>query len=164
MNPLYYTDFFTPHVGALHIIFSSKAIHQISFASQTKKEDPSGLKPAPKKMRSKLIVELNAYFSGKRKKFKFKAAIVGSPFERAVLEEALKIPFGKVKTYKEIATAIGRPKAYRAVGNALGKNQVPVIIPCHRVVGASSLGGYSSGITIKRKLLTLEAGQNSLPI
>lgn len=83
----------------------------------------------------------------------------GTKFQRKVWREIAKIPFGKTKTYKEIAEAIGNPLAYRAVGQACKKNPVPIIIPCHRVISSSgSLGGYRGGIKRKKILLDLEKG------
>ena len=78
-------------------------------------------------------------------------------FEKKVLEETSKIPFGKRLTYKDIAVKIGRRKSYRAVGNALGKNPLPVIIPCHRVVAKTGLGGFTGGLHIKKILLKIES-------
>ena len=78
-------------------------------------------------------------------------------FQLAVYSELLKIPYGKTRTYKQIAENIGKPKASRAVGNACNKNPFPFIIPCHRVVGSNgSLTGYAYGIDLKRKLLEFE--------
>jgi len=81
----------------------------------------------------------------------------GTEFEKKVWDALLEIPYGSTSTYKLIAAKIGKPKACRAVGNAVGKNPIPVIIPCHRVIREDrSLGGFSSGIEIKKKLLRLE--------
>ena len=78
-------------------------------------------------------------------------------FEISVLEETRKIPYGKTKTYSDIAKAIGKPKAARAIGNALRKNRTPILIPCHRVIKSDGrLGGFSMGLEWKRKLLKLE--------
>ena len=83
-------------------------------------------------------------------------------FEISVLKETRKIPYGKTKTYSDIAKAIGKPKAARAVGNALGKNRTPILIPCHRVIKSDGgLGGFSMGLKWKKKLLEQE-GINSL--
>ena len=79
-----------------------------------------------------------------------------TPFQRRVFKEMTRIPFGKTIAYKELAELVGRPKAFRAVANACGANPLPVIIPCHRVVASNGLGGYSSGIEIKKALLELE--------
>lgn len=81
----------------------------------------------------------------------------GTPFQEKVWQELLKIPYGKTKTYKEIASAIGHPNAYRAVGQACKKNPLPIIIPCHRVIGSNgNLGGYSRGKKMKMRLLEME--------
>ena len=78
-------------------------------------------------------------------------------FEISVLRETQKIPYGKTKTYSDIAKAIGKPKAARAVGNALRKNRAPILIPCHRVIKSDgTLGGFSMGLELKKKLLALE--------
>jgi O-6-methylguanine DNA methyltransferase len=83
-------------------------------------------------------------------------------FERAVLQSARGIPRGSTATYSEIATRLGKPKAARAVGNALHHNPVPLFVPCHRIVAASGLGGYSWGVDIKRKLLLLEGAHKRI--
>jgi methylated-DNA-[protein]-cysteine S-methyltransferase len=77
-------------------------------------------------------------------------------FERKVLLETLRIPRGRTVTYEELARGIGHPKASRAVGNALNENPLPIIIPCHRIVGKKDIGGYAFGIKMKKKLLELE--------
>ncbi len=79
-----------------------------------------------------------------------------TPFERRVYEATRAIPFGKVATYGQIAKVIGRPRSQRAVGNALGKNPIGIVIPCHRVVGFDSLGGYTGGLEHKKRLLRFE--------
>lgn len=80
----------------------------------------------------------------------------GSPFQQKVWQEIAKIPYGKTKTYKELAQALGMPKAYRAVANACGANPLPLLIPCHRVVGSQGLGGFSAGVELKQSLLQSE--------
>ena len=80
----------------------------------------------------------------------------GTKFQKSVWKELLKIPFGKLVTYKDIANKIGRPNSYRAVGNAVGANPLPIVIPCHRVISKTGLGGYSCGINYKVKLLKHE--------
>lgn len=108
-----------------------------------------------------IMIELKEYLNGFRKNFSSYIDVTfGTKFQRIVWDEILKIPFGEVITYKEIAQSIGQPKAARAVGNAVGANQIPIVIPCHRVVGSSGLGGYSLGLDIKRKLLSLEGINN----
>ena len=81
----------------------------------------------------------------------------GTEFQRSVWREIEKIPFGKTKTYLEIAKAIGKPGASRAVGSACGANPLPLLVPCHRVLASNGgLGGFSGGLDIKKKLLRME--------
>lgn len=101
--------------------------------------------------------EIIEYFSGTRKKFTFSFDLKGTPFQIQVWEALLEIPFGKTQSYSEIAVHIGRPTAVRAVGAANGENPIPIVIPCHRVIGKNgTLTGYRGGINIKSKLLQFE--------
>jgi methylated-DNA-[protein]-cysteine S-methyltransferase len=103
--------------------------------------------------------QLKNYFAGTSRVLDFDVEVEGTEFQRAVWEEISKIGFGETKTYGEIAQAIGRPKAVRAVGGAVGANPVPLIIGCHRVLGAAGkITGYSGGdgLPTKRWLLSLE--------
>jgi methylated-DNA-[protein]-cysteine S-methyltransferase len=103
--------------------------------------------------------QLQAYFKGKSKDLNFPVTLGGTKFQQSVWREIEKIGFGKVTTYAEIAKSIGNPKAVRAVGGAVGSNPVPLVIGCHRVLGASGrITGYSGGdgIPTKRWLLALE--------
>ncbi|MBI5682063.1 MAG: methylated-DNA--[protein]-cysteine S-methyltransferase [Deltaproteobacteria bacterium] len=88
---------------------------------------------------------------------KFRICPQGSSFQKEVWNALLKIPYGRTVSYKDVAQMINRPNASRAVGNVCGKNPIPIIIPCHRVIASDKgLGGYSSGLEIKKKLLELE--------
>jgi methylated-DNA-[protein]-cysteine S-methyltransferase len=103
--------------------------------------------------------QLKRYFAGKSQVLDFEVEVRGTEFQRAVWNEISKIGFGETKTYGEIAEAIGRPKAVRAVGGAVGANPVPLVIGCHRVLGAAGkITGYSGGegLPTKRWLLKLE--------
>jgi len=106
----------------------------------------------------RIEAEIREYFRGRRRDLRDIPVDLGdsTPFERRVYEATRQIPFGKVATYGQIAKAIGHPNAQRAVGNALGKNPIGVVIPCHRVVGADSLGGFTGGLDYKKKLLRFE--------
>lgn len=99
---------------------------------------------------------LTDYLLGKSKTIPLKYKVIGTEFEHKVWNEILKIPYGETRTYGEIAKNIGLPKAYRAVANACGANRVALLIPCHRVVGKSKLGGYKWGIDYKEKILAFE--------
>jgi len=105
------------------------------------------------------VDQLTAYFAGELMEFTVPLELRGgSEFERAVWGEIAKIPYGEMRTYGAIATALGDPGAARAVGTACNHNPIPVIVPCHRVVGAGGkLIGFGGGLPRKRKLLELEA-------
>jgi len=101
--------------------------------------------------------QLSEYFLGRRTEFDMPLNPTGTEFQRDVWDVLLRIPFGKTKSYAEVAAATGRDKAARAVGNAVGINPIPIIIPCHRVLAANNkLGGFSLGLDMKRKLLSIE--------
>lgn len=105
----------------------------------------------------KTFEELFQYLDGKRQKFTVPINPKGTPFQKSVWKNLLKIPYGKTATYKEIAIACGNSKAVRAVGMANNKNPIAIIIPCHRVVGSNGkLYGYASGTQIKEALLKIE--------
>ncbi|MCZ6617148.1 MAG: methylated-DNA--[protein]-cysteine S-methyltransferase [Gammaproteobacteria bacterium] len=107
--------------------------------------------------------QLEEYFGGKRREFELDLAPAGTPFQLSVLDELLKIPYGETCSYRDIAIAIGNPKAVRAVGGANGSNPIPIVIPCHRVVGSNgSLTGFGGGLPVKRFLLDLEFGRPGL--
>jgi methylated-DNA-[protein]-cysteine S-methyltransferase len=103
--------------------------------------------------------QLAEYFAGERREFDLPLAPEGTSFERAVWGELAKIPFGETRSYGEIAQILGRPGAARAVGRANGANPIPIVVPCHRVIGADgSLTGFGGGLEVKSRLLELEGG------
>lgn len=106
--------------------------------------------------------QLEEYFAGRRSEFDLTLAPAGTPFELEVWEELRKIPFGETRSYGEIAAAVGRPGSARAVGRANGANPIPIVVPCHRVIGANgSLTGFGGGLEAKARLLEIEG--RSLP-
>ena len=153
---LEYTYMETP-VGQLMLAGEGEVLHHLSF--------PSGkmcFKPKPdwdyhasafKQTRH----QIDDYFAGQLKRFDLALAPSGTEFQRKVLGALQKIPFGQMRSYKDIAKTIGRPNSMRAVGAANGRNPIPLIIPCHRVVGADgSLTGFGGGLDTKAFLLRLE--------
>jgi O-6-methylguanine DNA methyltransferase len=101
--------------------------------------------------------QLAEYFRGERVRFELPTAMYGTPFQQAVWAALAAIPYGEVRSYKALAAAIGRPSAVRAVGGANNRNPLPIIVPCHRVVGADgALVGYAGGLEAKSYLLELE--------
>lgn len=106
---------------------------------------------------SMATIQLDEYFQGKRTTFSLPFKLTGTPFQLAVWKELQNIPYGQTTSYKEIAQKINKPKAYRAVGIANNKNPLPIIIPCHRVIGSNGkLIGYAGGLKLKNYLLELE--------
>ena len=104
----------------------------------------------------KVKKQLDEYFLRMRKTFDLDIKIDATPFQKDVLDEIAKIPYGKTLTYGEIASELGNKNASRAVGSACNMNPILIIIPCHRVVSKNGLGGYSAGLENKKYLLSLE--------
>lgn len=101
--------------------------------------------------------QLDEYFAGKRKTFDIPLHITGSDFQRKIWNILIDIPYGEIKSYKDIAVGFGNSKAVRAVAQAIGANGISIFIPCHRVVGSNrSLTGYAGGLDAKRMLLEIE--------
>lgn len=105
------------------------------------------------------LQQLSEYFAGMRQEFDLRIAPEGTAFQKLVWQELRKIPFGRTASYGEIAERVGNPKACRAVGMANSKNPIPIIVPCHRVIGKDgSLTGFGGGLEVKKQLLKLEQG------
>ena len=104
-----------------------------------------------------VITQLNEYFYEGRSKFEIQYTFLSTTFRSRVYKEMSKIAYGTTLSYSDLATKVGQPRAFRAVGTACGKNPLPIIIPCHRVKGKSSLGGFTGGLDIKKFLLRLES-------
>ncbi len=132
-------------------MFSGKRLAEIRFESDTPSY-PKGKAPESFKK------ELNEYFSGKRRDFHQNVIFLeGTDFEKKVWLSLREVPYGETRTYKWLAERIGNSKAARAVGRALSRNPIPIVIPCHRIIESDgSIGGYSGGADIKRRLLDLE--------
>lgn len=115
----------------------------------------STVEPAfePCREAARQIVE---YLDGKRRRFELVLDLRGTEFQRRVWDALLEIPYGQTCSYGDVARVIGQPAAVRAVGAANGANPIPIIVPCHRVVAAHGIGGYSGGLSVKRRLLALE--------
>ena len=111
------------------------------------------------------ITQIEEYFQGTRTEFDFPLDFDGTPFQIAVWKQLLNIPYGQTRTYGEIARLLGKPGAARAVGMANHDNRIPIVIPCHRVVGHDgSLTGYAGGLHIKQQLLNIETGTRTLTL
>lgn len=145
-------EIFESPVGRLYLIFSGRFLAGISF------KKPSGVPFKDDTAPKSFIKELTQYFEGSKSTFTQKVRFLsGTDFEKQVWNTLREIPFGETRSYKWMAEKIGRPAATRAVGRALSKNPIPIVIPCHRVIESDgSVGGFSSGVETKRRLLDLE--------
>ena len=154
-------DYLESPIGPLLIAGDSAGLRRIEFPRRGKPVKPSaGWEKSPRELRE-VTKQLKVYFAGKRTRFDLKLAPEGTEFQRAVWKALQTIPYGKTISYGELADKIGNPKAVRAVGGANGKNPIPIIIPCHRVIGADgSLTGFGGGLPTKVALLSLETGRN----
>jgi methylated-DNA-[protein]-cysteine S-methyltransferase len=141
-------------LGDLWIVGSPEGLKGIYYRKQSH-EQIKDLKE--NKIVQDTVIQLEQYFSGKRKVFDLKLDLEGTEFQKKVWGALLTIPYGTTCSYKDIAVKIKNKKAVRAVGGANGKNPLCVVIPCHRVISADgTLGGYTGGLHIKKKLLQIE--------
>ena len=151
-------------VGTLLLAGDGRALTEVHFANEGRRVEPEPGWQRDATPFREVCRQLDEYFAGARKVFALRLAPSGTPFQLAVLQELQRIPYGETRSYSEVARAIGRPSAQRAVGAANGRNPIPIIIPCHRVIGQSGkLVGFGGGLPVKRYLLDLEArGQGAL--
>lgn len=111
----------------------------------------------PSKLTNNAATQIQEYFAGKRRVFDLPLDPTGTDFQLSVWNALQTVPYGETRTYAQVAEMIGKPHAYRAVGMANNKNPIPILIPCHRVIGANNaLVGYAAGVKIKRYLLKIE--------
>jgi methylated-DNA-[protein]-cysteine S-methyltransferase len=146
-------------VGDLKLVASDKGLVAILW----EKDDPKRVRPSPlvndcnHPILRETERQLKEYFQGKRKSFSLKLDLSGTEFQREVWQALLKIPFGETRSYGQLARLLGNSRAMRAVGAANGKNPISIVVPCHRVIGASGkLIGFAGGLKIKALLLQLE--------
>ena len=154
-------------IGALTLVADEKGLTQLVFPGE-RRDPPAGQEsPAAARILDETERQLGQYFSGRREAFDLPLFPSGTEFQRSVWLSLAKIPFGATTSYGELARRIGRPRAVRAVGAANGANPLPIVLPCHRVIGANGhLTGFGGGLPAKVKLLELEghriAGQRVL--
>ena len=159
MSTTYFTQIESP-LGPLLLAADDTGLRQIEFAkgNRTAHPDPSW-REDPAQLREP-IRQLRAYFAGELETFDLPLAPKGTTFQLGVWRRLSEIPYGQTISYGELARRIGNPKASRAVGLANGSNPIPIVIPCHRVIGSNGkLTGYGGGLPIKEKLLALERRQ-----
>ncbi|MEO1052914.1 MAG: methylated-DNA--[protein]-cysteine S-methyltransferase [Bacteroidota bacterium] len=139
-------------IGPLEIVGDDVCITEIKFSN----EQPSKPRSLPKEL-AKCVDELADYFEGKLKQFTINVNPEGTAFQKQVWEKLISIPYAETSSYSALSIALDNPKAIRAVGTANGQNPIPIIIPCHRVIGKDgSLTGYAGGLDKKEWLLRHE--------
>ncbi|MDD2591806.1 MAG: methylated-DNA--[protein]-cysteine S-methyltransferase [Erysipelotrichaceae bacterium] len=144
-------------IGMIRIVAEDDAIIRIDFTDKLDQDHKQNEVALIKKAHQQLI----EYFKGKRKVFDININLIGTPFQKQVWQQLLKIPYGETVSYKWIAENIEKPKAYRAVGMANNRNPISIIVPCHRVIGHDgSLVGYGGGLVTKKFLIDLEKKTN----
>jgi methylated-DNA-[protein]-cysteine S-methyltransferase len=148
----------TSPVGDLLLAGDDNALSLVGFPNGKMRHDPDPDWIYDEKPFVVARQQLEEYFAGDRKDFDLALHLSGTEFQVRVLEELQRIPYGETTSYSDIAARIGRPKAMRAVGAANGRNPIPIIIPCHRVIGSGGdLTGFGGGLDTKAALLRLEA-------
>ncbi len=156
-----YTSMASP-IGPLLLAGDERALRMVYFVNGRRPMSPPRDWVEDKKPFEEAIRQLEAYFAGKLKEFDLPLALDGTDFQVLVWRNLQKIPYGETISYGQLAKRIGSPDAARAVGLANGSNPIPIIIPCHRVIGSNGdLTGFGGGIPIKKKLLALESRQLS---
>jgi methylated-DNA-[protein]-cysteine S-methyltransferase len=153
---MYYCYLTTP-VGDLLLAGDEDALTMVGFPQGSMRREPEAHWIYSEKPFAAARRQLTEYFEGRRKTFDLNLRPNGTEFQLDVLKQLQKIPYGTTVSYRDIAERVGRPKAVRAVGAANGRNPIPIIIPCHRVIGSSGdLTGFGGGIPTKKALLRLE--------
>jgi len=154
---MYYCFLDTP-IGELLLAGEDGALSMIGFPKGSMRREPETDWIFNEKPLADACTQLREYFAGERQAFDIPLKLDGTDFQVSVLEALQEIPYGQTTSYGEIAKRIGRPKAVRAVGAANGRNPIPIVVPCHRVIGITGdLTGFGGGLDTKEALLRLEA-------
>ena len=157
--------FFESPVGRLKLVASDKGLVAVLWQNDRPERVP--LTELVEDEKQKVLVDterqLDEYFAGKRREFSLPLDMRGTRFQRDVWEALLAIPFGETRSYGELAKKLGSPAASRAVGAANGRNPISIVVPCHRVIGASGkLTGFAGGLDLKARLLEIEGAEKKL--
>jgi O-6-methylguanine DNA methyltransferase len=164
MNKAYY-GIFDSRLGVLCIASTEKGVCKIAFPKESVEDFFGWLRAhfasqntiEDKSKNRVVLAELDSYLAGELREFQSPLDLRGTEFQMKVWRELRTIPYGTTCSYRDIAERIGHPRAYRAVGSANRANPIPIIVPCHRVIGRDgSLRGYGSGLAVKERLLRLE--------
>ena len=156
MGTIHYRRIDSP-VGTLTVAASDAGLHAIEFPSNRHPQRREGWREGDHPLLQRAQAQLGEYFAGQRRSFDLPLAPPGTPFQPRVWVALAAIPYGETASYAQLATRVDRPAATRAVGAANGRNPLPIVLPCHRVIGADgSLTGFGGGLPTKRFLLELE--------
>ena len=154
---MYYCYLDTP-IGELLLAGDEGGLSMIGFPKGSMRREPEPEWIFNEKPLAAARRQLSEYFAGERREFDLPLRLSGTEFQVSVLQALQEIPYGQTVTYGEIAKRIGRPRAVRAVGAANGRNPIPIVVPCHRVIGSTGdLTGFGGGLDTKEALLRLEA-------
>ena len=154
---MYYCYLETP-IGELLLAGDNDGLSMIGFPKGSMRREPEPDWIFNEKQLTEARRQLREYFAGDRREFDLPVRLSGTEFQVSVLQALQQIPYGETVSYGEIARRIGRPRAVRAVGAANGRNPVPIVVPCHRVIGSTGdLTGFGGGLDTKEALLRLEA-------
>jgi methylated-DNA-[protein]-cysteine S-methyltransferase len=160
---MYYCYLDTP-IGELLLAGDDDALCLVGFPEGSMRRDPEPDWIYKEKPFAAARQQLAEYFAGERREFDLPLRLSGTEFQMSVLHALQQIPYGETTSYSDIAERIGRPKAVRAVGAANGRNPIPIIVPCHRVIGShGDLTGFGGGLDTKEALLRLEAEHSCFP-
>lgn len=153
--------YYNSPIGKLLLVGKDGVLEELHFPNSAGQNKPFEECQHDEQCFKTVIKQLSEYFAGHRQMFELKLAPRGTAFQESVWQELRKIPYGQTVSYGEIAERIGNKKASRAVGMANGKNPIPIIVPCHRVIGKDgSLTGFGGGLEIKTQLLELEKDES----
>jgi O-6-methylguanine DNA methyltransferase len=160
-----YCTSFESKIGRIYVASTDRGVCKISVPREARKDFFDWLKKHfdvesiidNRSKNKEVIDQLNRYFNGKLAKFTVPVDLIGTPFQLRVWKELTRIPYGITSTYKHVSRKVSAPKGFQAVGRAAGQNPLPIIVPCHRVLGANgAMVGYSCGVKTKELLLRLE--------
>lgn len=163
MNKLYVHSFNT-NMGRIHTAASRNGLAIVTLPGESRRSFEATIKKmfdgydilSGGTINKQAESQLSAFLRGELSKFTIKLDLQAPPFHKRVLQKVAQIPYGRTMSYGEIARALKNPRAVRAVGAANARNKLPLVIPCHRVVAATGLGGYAGGLPMKIKLLKME--------
>jgi len=160
---VYYTWMESP-IGRLLLAADDAGLRHITFSNGRAPAKPDSLWREDAVPLLETMAQLQAWFRGELRNFTVPLAPLGPAFHQLVWRELMNVPYGETVSYGELARRVGSPKAFRAVGRANGANPIPIVIPCHRVIGSNGkLTGYGGGLPRKEFLLGLEQKQMALP-